>query len=361
MIIIIGLVDYDLLTKTTQTKLYIPNLEIMKAATYYRKEEGQFCRLVSLEEKTLDSYDKIFFFSEQDKINVPANFRRAKNVVFGGSCFTRNHLYTPFENEIIDYTIPRTFLYKDFLNDQYSKGIRTKDINAFLDNAYYRMYAGKNKLPYPVVQKRKKVFIFDRQFFYPDWKEILTELADRSPCGIYRIHPITCSTLTQFFELRNFPKFGRVNEIILDLNIPLSELRVLFSKFEERFLADINDSSNVFFPFGGSRDGKCAYFQDLEYTLNLLYSFWAKGILLKLKYNQTGLGIYNPIEELFLLAENWASLSTPAKKRTTLKSRMKKGSAEMEQYNEFITYLPHSKDLFEQTFDDLKQRRFWRV
>lgn len=333
----------------------------MKLASYYRREEGQFCRLIKLNEEELHTYDKIFFFSEQQKVDVPPAFRRARNIVFGGSCFAKNHDYTPFENEIIDYTIPRAFIYKEFLDEKYNEGVKTKEINSFLDNTCYRMYAGNNKLPLPVVQKRKRIYIFDKQFFYPDWKEIMDKLASRSPAGIYRLHPITCQSLSRYFELRSIPKFARTNEIILDLDVALPDLRILFSKFEDRFLADINESSNVYFPFGDTRDGKYSYFQELEYILNLLYSFWAKGINMKLKYIQPKTGVYNPIEELYLLIENWASLSTPAKKRTPLSSKIKKKTPEQEQYKAFITYLPHSKDLFEQTFDELKNRRFWRI
>ena len=43
----IGLVDFDLQTSTS-TSLLIPNLEIMKLATYYKKEENTFCRLIGL-------------------------------------------------------------------------------------------------------------------------------------------------------------------------------------------------------------------------------------------------------------------------------------------------------------------------
>ena len=34
--------------------------------------------------------------------------------------------------------------------------IKTKEINSFLDNSYYRIYAGNNKLPPPLIQKKKK-------------------------------------------------------------------------------------------------------------------------------------------------------------------------------------------------------------
>ena len=57
----IGLVDYDFLTSSSKTSI-IPNLEIMKLAAYYRKEENEFCRLLTLEEdQDLNTYNKIYF------------------------------------------------------------------------------------------------------------------------------------------------------------------------------------------------------------------------------------------------------------------------------------------------------------
>lgn len=355
----IGLVDYDLWTRSS-TSLYIPNLEIMKLASYYKVEEKTFCQLVSPDETELEPYEQIFFFSESDDIVVPDAFKRAKNVTFGGTAFTKGK-YVPFKNEIIDYTIPRTFIYKNFLSEKYKEGIKNKEINSFLDNSYYRMYAGENKLPFPVVQKKKKIYLYDREFFYPDWKETLMTLSDRSPANIIRVHPITCTTLSQYFDIRNIPKFSRSNEIILDLRIPLSELPVLFSKYEKKFLADINWSSNIYLPLGRTRNGKSIYYQDLDYTLNLLYSYWVKGLTLKIKYIPPNVGTYNPIVELSKLIEKWSNLSTGAKKRTTLISRIKKGSIEEQQYNDFIAYLPEAKDLFNQTFEELNGRRFWKV
>ena len=57
----IGLVDYDI-SNFSSSKFIIPNLEIMKLATYYKTEENRFCRLLSLDEEDLSGYEKIYFF-----------------------------------------------------------------------------------------------------------------------------------------------------------------------------------------------------------------------------------------------------------------------------------------------------------
>ena len=352
----IGLVDYDL-WENSSTRLYVPNLEIMKLATYYKLEKRHFCRLISPEETELVGYDKIYFFSEQPECQVPEAFKRFENIEYGGLAFTRGK-YKPFENEIIDYTLPKTFIYKDFLQTKYADGIKSKDINHFLDDSYYRIYAGDNKLPIPPMMKNKRIFLYDVDFFYPDWKEVLQELSNRKPSSIVRVHPVYCTNLTQFFEIRTFPKFARTNEIILDLPIPLNELNVLFKKYERKFLADITQSSNVFLPLGGTLKSNELYYKDFIYKINLLYSFWSKNIPIKIKYIQPSKGTYNPLEKISQKVENWANLSTPVKKKNTLMDRIKK---ETEEYDNLIKLHPSAADLFNQSFDDLKERRLWRI
>lgn len=222
MINMMGLLDFDFCSSTSTT-LLVPNIEIMKLYSYYRAEENQFCRLLTLDEQELGAYDKIYFFSEtSSKPQIPEQFLRANNVVYGGTAFT-NGKYIPFENSVIDYTLPRPAIYKEFLKQKYNDGIKAKVISHVLDDTYYRNYAGENKLPLPAVLPRKRVFLYDKEFFYPDWKETLEKISSRNPSSIIRIHPVICDNLTKFFELRTYSKFARSNEIILDLNIPLEE------------------------------------------------------------------------------------------------------------------------------------------
>lgn len=105
----IGLVDLNF--QTAESTLPPPNLEIMKLAEYYKREENMFCRIINLDETELSGYERIYVFSENDGcITVPEAFRRASNIIYGGSAFT-NKIYVPFENELIDYTIPRANIY----------------------------------------------------------------------------------------------------------------------------------------------------------------------------------------------------------------------------------------------------------
>lgn len=95
----------------------------MKLAQYYKAEENKFCRLINLDETELTGYDKIYIFSEsKDFITVPDAFKRATNVIYGGTAFT-NDKYIPFENTLIDFTLPKTEIYKQLLKEKYVAGL----------------------------------------------------------------------------------------------------------------------------------------------------------------------------------------------------------------------------------------------
>ena len=192
----IGLVDYDLYSSASTTQL-IPNLEIMKLASYYKVEKNTYCRLLSLDEQDLTAYDKIYFFSESDtQPIIPPQFLAQNNVIYGGTAFT-NGIYIPFEEELIDYSLPRTAIYADFLKQKNSEGIEPKIISRLLDGCYYRMYAGNNKMPLPAVQVNKNVYLYDRKFFYPDWEAIIDTISSRRPSLIISIHPIICQKVNE--------------------------------------------------------------------------------------------------------------------------------------------------------------------
>lgn len=359
----IGLVDLDLQQSTSKT-LLVPNLEIMKLATYYRVEENQFCRLINLNEQELSSYDKIYFFSEEEtQPEVPPQFLRANNVIFGGTAFT-NGIYKPFENEIIDFTIARPSIYKEFLKDKYNDGIKTSVIAHVLDDSYYRNYAGKNKLPLTPVRRNKRFFLYDKDFFYPDWENTIKEITNRKCSNIIRIHPIVCTNLSQFFTARSYPKLSRNNEYILDLKIPLEDVSYLINHYKNMFLADVVKGSNVFIPLKGEKQTKLQYASELVYRLNLIYSYWAAGVLMRFKYIYPKIGILNPYENLFLIIERWADINRP---RTNAKTfyewipKNKKYNYLREQIKELIKYRPDIDKLFNYSYEEIKEKGVWYI
>lgn len=362
----IGLLDYDILS-SNKNSILIPNIEIMKLATYYKTEEQQFCRLLTLDEQELSSYDKIYFFSEKEKLpSVPEQYLRANNVQFGGTAFTKE--YIPFKNSIIDYTLPRPTIYKDFLKQKYNDGVRAKVINHVLDDSYYRMYAGLDKLPIPPIKMKKRVYIFDKNFFINDWKEILKTIEQRHASSIVTIHPVRCNKLQQYFDLRAMPIFSRSNEIILDLNIPLEEVQYMLRKYKNLFLADIVKTSNVYIPLGGSYATNMLYFRDFIYKINLLYSFWSCGITIKIKYEECQLGFSNPLINISRLVEKFFNFSDEKKFNLKLNDQIEKKRVKplkndplVEEKKLLLKFFPSAADLFNQSFNDIYKRGRWNI
>ena len=367
MLNMIGLVDLDLQASTSTTSL-IPNLEIMKLATYYTQEENHFCRLIGLNETELSAYDKIYIFSEkQNHALVPPQFMAAKQVEFGGSGFT-NGKYVPFTNSVIDFMLPKPTIYKGFLQEKYDEGIKSKLITQFLDNTYYRAYAGEDALPLPPILPNKRLIWYDIDFFVPNWKKIIQTISSRKPSTIKRIHPIICSNLTQFFEIREFPKLSRENDVILDMRVPLEELHYMFKKYLNLFLADITPSTNVFLPLGRDCKTTIQFANNFLYTLNLVYAFWSHGIHIKVKYMPPPTGINNPFINLSLLFVQWTNHEQASSRKFDItlqdKLKRKKGkNIENEEWHKLLTYSHNISDKFlvDYSWNKLQQGGVWRI
>lgn len=357
----IGLLDLDWSLSTSNTFLF-PNIEIMKLASYYKIEENQFCRLLTLEDNDLTPYEKIYIFSElHSNLNLPPVFLRHNDIVFGGSALT-NGEYIPFKNELIDYTIPRTAIYKEVLKQKYSEGVKAKIISHVLDNTYYRNYAGSNKLPLPAVIPRKQVLLYDVNFFYSDWKDTIQEISNRKPSTILRIHPIVCTKLSQYFDVRKFNKIARSNIIILDINIPLEDVNYMLRNYKNLFLADIVANSNVCLYLGGTWPTTLQYCRDLIYKLNLLLAFWSRGINIKFYYLQPKIGTINPLADLDKAAVQWSgSMIKTLKLIDKIPKKKKKNNYLKEQYDEVLKFFPNAKALFEQSFEEISKRGYWNL
>ena len=358
----IGLVDYDYSSTKSRTNL-IPNLEIMKLAEYYKLEKNEHCRLLSLEEADVSNYDKIYFFSESHvQPQIPEAYLRASQVIYGGTAFTKGK-YIPFENELIDYTLPKPNIYTDSLKIKYNEGVKANIISGFLDNSYYRWY-GKERLPIPPIMSNKRIILYDRDFFYPDWREILKEIIARKPSSIFRIHPIVCHKLSDFFEARNFPKLQRSNNYILDLNIPLTEVYYMINKYKKYFLADITKFSNVYLPLGGSYFTCFQYYKDMVYKLNLLYCFWSSNIPIKIWYEPPFIGYNNPLKNLSEKIETWANLSSAANRTCTINERIFRKTKEsiwIKERDLLLKFHPTAQDLFDQSYEKVSKGGRWRI
>ena len=359
----IGLVDLQL-QSWDKPQLCPPNLEIMKLATYYQREENKFCRLINLDETEFGGYEKVYIFSEsKDFITVPDAFRRAPNVIYGGTAFT-NGKYIPFENKLIDYTLPRTRIYAGFLKDKYQAGLEEIQITRLLDNAYYRWHAGNEELPLPAINKRHRIYIYDKDFFQEGWRKIIYRIIARKPSSINFIHPAHYKKISDFLEVRENSLIAKGNDAFLDLNIPLKETPVLMKHYKNRLLAVINPSSQIYITLGGSFHYQSDYLKDIIYKLNLLYVFWSCNIPLKIKYEEPELGCYNPISDISKLISTWSQGETCSYKsiidRIPKDKKMTEIRPEREQIRVILDRYPSFETLFRQTKETVKKGGFWK-
>ena len=359
----IGLVDLQL-QSWDKPQLCPPNLEIMKLATYYQAEENKFCRLIGLNETEFGGYDKIYIFSEsKDFITVPEALKRAPNVIYGGTAFT-NGKYIPFENKLIDYTIAKPRIYLNFLKEKRAAGLPDKEIERLLDNSYYRYKAGDDTLPLPPVYKRKRLYVYDIDFFQEGWRDIMNRMEARKPSSIHFIHPMRYRKISDFLEVRENALVAKNYGSFLDLNIPLKETPILMKHYKNRLLAVIVPSSQVFLPLGGSLHYQSDYFKDIIYKLNLLYVFWSCGIPLKIKYEEPTLGCYNPISDLEKLISTWSQGETCNYKsiidRIPKDKKLSEVRPEREQLRVILDRYPNTETLFRQTTETVKKGGFWK-
>ena len=354
----IGLIDYDLYLSTTNKKIGLPNLEIMKLSEYYKIEKGEYVKLILPQEKDFEGYEKIYFRSDTTN-NIP-DYYKNKKITFGGIAFEEGN-YIPLENELMEYSLPRTNIYKNFLSEKFSQGMPAKEINNFLDNTYYRIYYKNEILPIPRVKTNKKVFIYDKEFFIPNIYDILKEISDRKPSGIYRIFPIYCENFEQFLDIRKIPKFSRANEIIFNYKKNFEEVKEEIKKYYKILKAEITFINPVYIPFGYDKDSPktiLSYSRELIRGLNMLYLFWSKDIPIKLKYLKPPYGENNPYESLFIKAEHWSNLIPANYKDKELRSLLVRGK-EKNQFKELLKYFPYSNNLFKQTYSNLKTMGGW--
>ena len=359
----IGLVDLQL-QSWDKLQLCPPNLEIMKLATYYKFEENKFCRLINLDETEFGGYERIYVFSESKKfITVPDAFKRASNIIYGGTAFT-NGKYVPFENKLIDYTLARTNIYANFLKEKYQAGIKEIEINRLLNNSYYRWHAGQEVLPLPAIKKRHRIYIYDRDFFQEGWRTIINKMMKRKPSSINFIHPAHYKRISDFLDVRENSLINRSNDAYLDLNIPLKETSVLMKHYKNRLLAVINPSSQVYLSLGGSFHYQSDYLKDIIYKLNLLYVFWSCNIPLKIKYEEPTLGCYNPITDISKLIATWTQGETCNYKsiidRIPKDKKLTDIRLEREQLRVILDRYPSSDTLFRQTTETAKKGGLWR-
>ena len=105
----IGLIDWDLLTCSSGR---IPNLDLMKLSTYYKKNR-EITKLL-IEFSNMNLYSKIYL--KQDfSYKYPSDLLVNRNLIFEGMKFS-NNIYTSSLSEEIHNSNPDYNLYDNILN-----------------------------------------------------------------------------------------------------------------------------------------------------------------------------------------------------------------------------------------------------
>lgn len=356
----IGLYDCDLFSHSSLVRLPLPNLEAMKLSSYFVLNERKFCRLMFPSEQEFSGYETIYCFGEFNN-EIPMQFRKAERLELVGTSFNNGN-YVPFKNSLIDFTIPRTTIYKEFLREKLAVGYDVKSIEKFLNSSYYRIMAGNEMLPPPIIKKRNPLYIYDKNIFVAGWKDLMKELNSHSPSKIVCLHPIICDSIDLYLEAKN-SGLSPANEYVIELNINLNQVNKLLAEYKNKLLAEITTNTQVYLPFGADKRTTQEYINNFIYTLNLIYSFWAKGIPIKLKFIEPSLGVKNPLFKISKKLETAFNISTSIKREATFLEKIPKGK-DTEIYKEYellYSYYPQIKDLFNQSYNKISRRGIWTI
>lgn len=116
----IGLIDADLLDGGTR----FPNLALMKISGYY-KNRGYKTKLI-IDYMNIPKYDKVFVSKVFTKTNIPINLKFFSNIEFGGTGFKYDK--QDFLSDDIEHTFPDYNLYKEYVEEQLSRGGQEKEV-----------------------------------------------------------------------------------------------------------------------------------------------------------------------------------------------------------------------------------------
>lgn len=358
----IGFIDYDFFQTS---KLSYPNLEMMKLSSFLTFDSGarEFCRLLSPDEPNLEAYEEIHFFAEGRDCVIPNAVRTHPNTHYHGLYFTDGG-YKPFERELIEYTIPRPYIYIEYLKKRLAENLdNQKEVHAlkkFVNSAYYRACVNGKILPIPAFKKNERLYLYDNNFFFNGWEAVIDEITSRSPSSIICVRPIHCKTMEQYLKIREHEKIARGNEVWWDLPVPLTDINYLFNHYYAELKNDIIPSAQVYLPIGGNSlvmDSYCV--RELAYKLNLLYSFWARSIPLKLRYVRPTVGHRNVMEELFEELEKWSSPSTPYRRDTAFIDFVAKKNKAV--WSAIERCGEDKQVLFRQSYKNISNHKIWRL
>lgn len=251
---------------------------------------------------------KVMFFTDLPLEKIPPEALQNPSV----------DIYAPgFGNELSHaiYHCPvKTSYYNDIIQHKMvENGIRAEKALDFFDGYYYMAYDGDYIIPCSGVEKKKRIYIYDKDFLAHDtWKDVIRELSITwKPTIINFIYPLHCNSITQFIQLRqDYKKINRTSKIILDFFVPPMDFDHYFIKYKLFLLGEITKNSDINIYIGKSYDGRAEddrfYYWNIKYSLNLLCQYFSRGIPIKAIYGGPPFE-KNPYETFYKKILNWAN------------------------------------------------------
>ena len=191
----IGLLDYDALQ---QKKIRYPNLELMKMATYLRRNRQSVQIIVDLE--NLEFYSEIYLFQDDDSLPYPSSILRRRNVKWFGLAFSSG-VHKPLDNEIEDCE-PSISIYKLLFKDFIMKDqIKMEQVGYLLNASYVRLNRSLNKKYLKSIKKHRRVFVYDTEVFIGDWRKNADAILKRGAVGFNFIHPQHITDYELWFDI----------------------------------------------------------------------------------------------------------------------------------------------------------------
>ena len=178
----IGLLDYDAIASQ---KIQYPSLELMKMATYLRRNNQSAHIILNLDD--LDIYNKIMVFQNDSSLGYPSKVFGRKNTEWYGIAFTDNK-YKPMAPEIeaCEPTVGiYKLLFKQFLLEDKMK---TTQVGYLLNASYLRLSMPLNKRYIRTIRPNRKVLVYDTDAFSGDWENNVSMLLKREIAGFKFIY-----------------------------------------------------------------------------------------------------------------------------------------------------------------------------
>lgn len=351
----IAICDYDFLQ--VKRGLPPPSLAAMKMSSYLKQtQQEQIILLRSLD--SIANYEKVYFFSDLIIDKLPKEIFQYDNVETYG-------LHIESVPSIVEHMIPDITIYNDIVQEKVNeKSTSPTRAVQFLDSIYYQAYDSEGKrIPLPPSQRRKRFYIYDKDFLsLTDAWDIIEEINERFPSGIYMTQPVQCHTISQFLKLReDYEKVARSNKVMLDYFVPLHHFDAYFSKYKLKLLGEITKTSTVGIylgkNYGNNTYGEVFYQRNLFYCMNLAFSYYSRNIPIKAELYHA-VDAINPYEDVYNALRLWINSED-----YDLKLDQSFGSKKLQaRKEELIKLNPSFEIFFSKTKNDLiNTRGIWRI